>query len=199
MGQCGIYGAEPYGGGLWGSVGSMGQMYGAEPHVGGRISGAAPLTAAQGGKIPIRWTAPEAIAFREFTSASDVWSYGIVTWEVMAYGERPYWDMSNQDVLAALAQDFRLPPPPRCPAALHRLMLQCWERRRSARPRFADIVRALDRLIRRPLRLRETAGGDGELQCMEVQPGGQQLQCILSSTHSLGEEAPKGAAHGPPL
>ena len=64
-------------------------------------------------------------------------------------------------VLAALAQDFRLPPPPRCPAALHRLMLQCWERRRSARPRFADIVRALDRLIRRPLRLRETAGGDG--------------------------------------
>ena len=38
-----------------------------------------------------------------------------------------------------------------------------------------------------------------ELQCMEVQPGGQQLQCILSSTHSLGEEAPKGAAHGPPL
>lgn len=53
---------------------------------------------AQGGKIPIRWTAPEAIAFRKFTSASDVWSYGIVMWEVVSYGERPYWDMSNQDV-----------------------------------------------------------------------------------------------------
>lgn len=52
----------------------------------------------QGGKIPIRWTAPEAIAFRKFTSASDVWSYGIVMWEVVSYGERPYWDMSNQDV-----------------------------------------------------------------------------------------------------
>lgn len=52
----------------------------------------------QGGKIPIRWTAPEAIAYRKFTSASDVWSYGIVMWEVMSYGERPYWDMSNQDV-----------------------------------------------------------------------------------------------------
>lgn len=46
----------------------------------------------------MRWTAPEAIAYRKFTSASDVWSYGIVTWEVMSYGERPYWDMSNQDV-----------------------------------------------------------------------------------------------------
>lgn len=56
------------------------------------------LFPAQGGKIPVRWTAPEAIAYRKFTSASDVWSYGIVTWEVMSYGERPYWDMSNQDV-----------------------------------------------------------------------------------------------------
>uniref|UniRef100_H2ZUW3 receptor protein-tyrosine kinase n=1 Tax=Latimeria chalumnae TaxID=7897 RepID=H2ZUW3_LATCH len=51
-----------------------------------------------GGKIPIRWTAPEAIAYRKFSSASDVWSYGIVMWEVMSYGERPYWEMSNQDV-----------------------------------------------------------------------------------------------------
>ncbi|XP_012514842.1 PREDICTED: ephrin type-A receptor 7-like, partial [Propithecus coquereli] len=50
-----------------------------------------------GGKIPVRWTAPEAIQYRKFTSASDVWSYGIVMWEVMSYGERPYWDMSNQD------------------------------------------------------------------------------------------------------
>lgn len=52
----------------------------------------------QGGKIPIRWTAPEAIAYRKFSSASDAWSYGIVMWEVMSYGERPYWEMSNQDV-----------------------------------------------------------------------------------------------------
>lgn len=55
----------------------------------------------QGGKIPIRWTAPEAIAYRKFSSASDVWSYGIVMWEVLAYGERPYWNMTNRDVSAA--------------------------------------------------------------------------------------------------
>lgn len=54
----------------------------------------------QGGKIPIRWTAPEAISYRKFSSASDAWSYGIVMWEVMSYGERPYWEMSNQDVSA---------------------------------------------------------------------------------------------------
>lgn len=56
------------------------------------------LCPSQGGKIPIRWTAPEAIAFRTFSSASDVWSFGVVMWEVLAYGERPYWNMTNRDV-----------------------------------------------------------------------------------------------------
>lgn len=64
----------------------------------GKLGNNPQLESSQGGKIPIRWTAPEAIAYRKFTSASDVWSYGIVMWEVMSYGERPYWDMSNQDV-----------------------------------------------------------------------------------------------------
>lgn len=62
--------------------------------------------AEQGGKIPVRWTAPEAIQYRKFTSASDAWSYGIVMWEVMSYGERPYWDMSNQDVSDCLTEIF---------------------------------------------------------------------------------------------
>jgi len=65
----------------------------------------------QGGKIPVRWTAPEAIAYRKFTSASDVWSYGVVTWEVVSYGERPYWNWSNQDVITAVNRGFNLPPP----------------------------------------------------------------------------------------
>lgn len=52
----------------------------------------------QGGKIPIRWTAPEAIAHRIFTSASDVWSFGIVMWEVLSFGDKPYGNMTNQEV-----------------------------------------------------------------------------------------------------
>ncbi|XP_042194933.1 ephrin type-B receptor 3 isoform X1 [Callorhinchus milii] len=105
-------------------------------------------TSSLGGKIPIRWTAPEAIAYRKFTSASDVWSYGIVMWEVMSYGERPYWDMSNQDVINAVEQDYRLPPPMDCPTALHQLMLDCWVKDRNNRPKFAQIVNTLDKLIR---------------------------------------------------
>ncbi|KAG7250133.1 hypothetical protein CRUP_013760, partial [Coryphaenoides rupestris] len=87
-----------------------------------------------GGKIPIRWTAPEAIAYRKFTSSSDAWSYGILLWEVMSYGERPYWEMSNQD-----------------------LMLDCWQKERNNRPRFEHIVSILDKLIRNPGTLKITA------------------------------------------
>ncbi|KAM9752541.1 ephrin type-A receptor 2 isoform 2-T2 [Menidia menidia] len=128
-----------------------------------------------GGKIPIRWTAPEAIAYRKFTSASDVWSFGIVMWEVMAFGERPYWDMSNHEVMKAINEAFRLPAPMDCPSAVYQLMLQCWLPERSKRPRFGDIVSLLDKLLRSPdslkaiadfdprvsIRLPSTSGSDG--------------------------------------
>ncbi|XP_016106582.1 ephrin type-B receptor 3-like [Sinocyclocheilus grahami] len=120
-------------------------------------------TSSLGGKIPIRWTAPEAIAFRKFTSASDVWSYGIVMWEVMSFGERPYWDMSNQDVMNAVEQDYRLPPPMDCPAVLHQLMLECWVKERNMRPRFGQIVSTLDKLLRNAASLKvltSTHSGD---------------------------------------
>ncbi|XP_066890958.1 ephrin type-A receptor 6 isoform X7 [Kogia breviceps] len=103
-----------------------------------------------GGKIPIRWTAPEAIAYRKFSSASDAWSYGIVMWEVMSYGERPYWEMSNQDVILSIEEGYRLPAPMGCPASLHQLMLHCWQKERNHRPKFTDIVSFLDKLIRNP-------------------------------------------------
>ncbi|KAM3823589.1 ephrin type-A receptor 5 [Vipera latastei] len=108
----------------------------------------------RGGKIPIRWTAPEAIAFRKFTSASDVWSYGIVMWEVVSYGERPYWEMTNQDVIKAVEEGYRLPSPMDCPAALYQLMLDSWQKDRNNRPKFDEIVCILEKLIRNPSSLK---------------------------------------------
>ncbi|XP_036300219.1 ephrin type-A receptor 2 isoform X2 [Pipistrellus kuhlii] len=113
-----------------------------------------------GGKIPIRWTAPEAISYRKFTSASDVWSYGIVMWEVMTYGERPYWELSNHEVMKAINEGFRLPTPMECPSAIYQLMMQCWLQERARRPKFADIVSILDKLIRAPDSLKTLADFD---------------------------------------
>ncbi|XP_066511306.1 ephrin type-B receptor 1-like [Hoplias malabaricus] len=78
-------------------------------------------------------------------------------WEVMSFGERPYWDMSNQDVINAIEQDYRLPAPMDCPTALHQLMLDCWQKDRNTRPRFTDIVNTLDKLIRNPTSLKAIA------------------------------------------
>ncbi|XP_023665956.1 ephrin type-A receptor 7 isoform X2 [Paramormyrops kingsleyae] len=111
-----------------------------------------------GGKIPVRWTATEAIQYRKFTSASDVWSYGIVMWEVMSYGERPYWDMSNQDVIKAIEEGYRLPAPMDCPPGLHQLMLDCWQKDRNERPKFDQIVGILDKMIRNPNTLKTPVG-----------------------------------------
>ncbi|XP_046825926.1 ephrin type-B receptor 1-B isoform X8 [Vespa crabro] len=111
----------------------------------------------RGGKIPVRWTAPEAIAFRKFTSASDVWSMGIVCWEVMSYGERPYWNWSNQDVIKSIEKGYRLPAPMDCPEAIYQLMLDCWQKERTHRPTFANLTQTLDKLIRSPDTLRKIA------------------------------------------
>uniref|UniRef100_A0A8C8D511 Ephrin type-A receptor 10 n=1 Tax=Oncorhynchus tshawytscha TaxID=74940 RepID=A0A8C8D511_ONCTS len=127
--------------------------------LGCKVSGFRPLqedkmeaiySAMHGGKSVVLWTAPEAIQYHRYSSASDVWSFGIVMWEVMSYGERPYWDMGNQDVIKAIEDGFRLPAPMNCPPHLHQLMLDCWQKERTERPTFSQIHSALSKSIRSP-------------------------------------------------
>ncbi|XP_041933169.1 ephrin type-A receptor 7-like isoform X2 [Alosa sapidissima] len=107
-------------------------------------------TTLHGGKSVVLWSAPEAIQYHRYSSASDVWSFGIVMWEVMSFGERPYWDMGNEDVIKAIEDGFRLPAPVNCPTPLHQLMLDCWQKERSERPSFSQIHSALSKSIRTP-------------------------------------------------
>nr|KAF6504910.1 EPH receptor A10 [Rousettus aegyptiacus] len=102
------------------------------------------------GRSPALWAAPETLQFGHFSSASDVWSFGVVMWEVMAFGERPYWDMSGQDVIKAVEDGFRLPPPRNCPSPLHRLMLDCWQKDPGERPRFSQIHSILSKMVHDP-------------------------------------------------
>ncbi|XP_038827415.1 ephrin type-A receptor 7-like [Salvelinus namaycush] len=127
--------------------------------LGCKVSGFRPLqedkmeaiySAMHAGKSVVLWTAPEAIQYHRYSSASDVWSFGIVMWEVMSYGERPYWDMGNQDVIKAIEDGFRLPAPMNCPPHLHQLMLDCWQKERTERPTFSQIHSALSKSIRSP-------------------------------------------------
>ncbi|CAI5781857.1 ephrin type-A receptor 10 isoform X1 [Podarcis lilfordi] len=103
-----------------------------------------------GGKNLVLWLAPEASQYHRFSSASDMWSFGIVMWEVMSYGERPYWDMSNQDVITAIEDGFRLPAPANCPQALHQLMLDCWQKDCTERPKFSQVHSTLSNMLQAP-------------------------------------------------
>jgi Eph receptor B1 len=74
----------------------------------------------------------------------------VVLWEIMSYGERPYWNWSNQDVIKSIEKGYRLPAPMDCPEALYQLMLDCWQKQRNHRPKFDSITQTLDNLARQP-------------------------------------------------
>ncbi|XP_036036996.1 ephrin type-B receptor 6 isoform X2 [Onychomys torridus] len=133
----------------------------------------------QGSSSLLRWAAPEVITHGKYTTSSDVWSFGILMWEVMSYGERPYWDMSEQEVLNAIEQEFRLPPPPGCPTGLHLLMLDTWQKDRARRPHFDQLVAAFDKMIRKPDTLQAEGGsGDRDLPGLGITLAGHQKKLL---------------------
>lgn len=111
-----------------------------------------------GGKIPVRWTAPEAITHRKFTPSSDVWSFGVVIWEVCSFGERPYWDWTNQKVISEVMIGYRLPPPMDCPMGLYRIAQWCWKMERHERPTFTQLLATFHKYILQPTLIEHDPG-----------------------------------------
>ena len=93
------------------------------------------------GPLPIRWMAPEAICDGMFTNYSDVWSFGIVLWEIATLAELPYQWLSNEEVISYVKRGKRLPVSESCPDIFRNLMLECWQVQPSSRPNFLDVCR----------------------------------------------------------
>ena len=77
--------------------------------------------------LPIRWSAPESLLNNQFSSASDVWSFGIVLYELFTYGGNPYPGMTNRQVIERVPAGYRLSSPRNCPEEVYKLMTMCWE------------------------------------------------------------------------
>ncbi|XP_072929317.1 tyrosine-protein kinase Fer isoform X5 [Epargyreus clarus] len=100
-------------------------------------------------QIPIKWTAPEALNFGKYTSLCDVWSYGVLTWEIFSKGDTPYAGMSNSRAREKIDTGYRMPAPEGCPEDVYALMLRCWEYEPEKRPHFHQIYTTIDSIYNR--------------------------------------------------
>ncbi|XP_078473381.1 insulin-like growth factor 1 receptor [Lampetra planeri] len=96
----------------------------------------------KGGKglLPVRWMSPESLRDGVFTTYSDVWSFGVVLWEIATLAEQPYQGMSNEQVLKFVMDGGLLERPDNCPDKLYELMRLCWQYNPRMRPTFLEII-----------------------------------------------------------
>ncbi|XP_054858143.1 insulin-like growth factor 1 receptor [Eublepharis macularius] len=96
----------------------------------------------KGGKglLPVRWMSPESLKDGVFTTHSDVWSFGVVLWEIATLAEQPYQGMSNEQVLRFVMEGGLLEKPDNCPDMLFELMRMCWQYNPKMRPSFLEII-----------------------------------------------------------
>ncbi|XP_076681455.1 tyrosine-protein kinase transmembrane receptor Ror isoform X2 [Andrena cerasifolii] len=89
--------------------------------------------------LPVRWMPPESIVYGKFTTESDVWSFGVVLWEIYSYGLQPYYGYNNQEVIDMIRSRQLLPCPEDCPTMIYSLMIECWHEVANRRPQFPEI------------------------------------------------------------
>ncbi|KAI5607652.1 NT-3 growth factor receptor isoform X1, partial [Silurus asotus] len=93
--------------------------------------------------LPIRWMPPESIMYRKFSTESDVWSFGVIMWEIFTYGKQPWFQLSNNEVIECITQGRVLDRPRLCPKEVYDLMLGCWQREPQQRLNVKDIQKVL--------------------------------------------------------
>ncbi|KAJ0029078.1 hypothetical protein NQD34_004075 [Periophthalmus magnuspinnatus] len=93
-----------------------------------------------GVKLPVKWMALESLQTHKFTHKSDVWSFGVLLWELMTRGAPPYSDVNSFDITVFLMQGRRLLQPEFCPDALYTVMIECWHPKPERRPSFSELV-----------------------------------------------------------
>ncbi|KAM4541579.1 fibroblast growth factor receptor 3 isoform 5-T5 [Fundulus diaphanus] len=99
------------------------------------------------GRLPVKWMAPEALFDRVYTHQSDVWSYGVLLWEIFTLGGSPYPGIPVEELFKLLKEGHRMDKPANCTHELYMIMRECWHAVPSQRPTFRQLVEDLDRIL----------------------------------------------------
>nr|XP_695792.1 megakaryocyte-associated tyrosine-protein kinase [Danio rerio] len=99
-------------------------------------------------KLPVKWTAPEALKNKKFSTQSDVWSYGVLLWEIFSYGRQPYPKMTVNEVKECVEKGYRMDPPDECPADVYSIMTSCWQTEPKKRPSFHKLRERLEKELK---------------------------------------------------
>ncbi len=98
-------------------------------------------------KLPIKWMSPESIDKLIFNTKTDVWSYGVLVWELFTRGITPYLEIDNNFLLHHLKRGHRLPKPDYCPKPLYDIILKCWSENPESRHSFATLSKSLEYIV----------------------------------------------------
>uniref|UniRef100_A0A8C4NBJ3 non-specific protein-tyrosine kinase n=2 Tax=Eptatretus burgeri TaxID=7764 RepID=A0A8C4NBJ3_EPTBU len=104
-------------------------------------------TARAGAKFPIKWTAPESLAYNKFSIKSDVWAFGVLLWEIATYGLSPYPGIDLSQVYERLEKGYRMDRPKGCPPRVYQLMRSCWSWSANDRLSFEEIHQDFDTMF----------------------------------------------------
>ncbi|XP_041914991.1 fibroblast growth factor receptor 1b isoform X6 [Alosa sapidissima] len=99
------------------------------------------------GRLPVKWMAPEALFDRIYTHQSDVWSFGVLLWEIFTLGGSPYPGVPVEELFKLLKEGHRMDRPSACPQELYLMMKDCWHAVPTYRPTFKQLVEDLDRIL----------------------------------------------------
>ncbi|XP_063313741.1 fibroblast growth factor receptor 3 isoform X3 [Pelobates fuscus] len=99
------------------------------------------------GRLPVKWMAPEALFDRVYTHQSDVWSFGVLLWEIFTLGGSPYPGIPVEELFKLLKEGHRMDKPANCTHELYMIMRECWHAVPSQRPTFKQLVEDLDRIL----------------------------------------------------
>lgn len=100
-------------------------------------------TSSTGTKFPVKWASPEVFSFSRYSSKSDVWSFGVLMWEVFSEGKIPYENRSNSEVVEDISTGFRLYKPRLASPHVYQVMNHCWKEKPEDRPPFSRLLSQL--------------------------------------------------------